>query len=57
MYYLIERTLLPLLFFFLTHGSYSHGSSDIGADGGDEVILDAPGFIRVYRSGASSTSY
>ena len=25
--------------------------SDIGAGGGDEVILDAPGFIRVYRSG------
>ncbi|RCV12015.1 hypothetical protein SEVIR_2G243200v4 [Setaria viridis] len=25
--------------------------SDIGAGGGDEVILDAPGFIRVYKSG------
>jgi len=25
--------------------------SDTGAGGGDEVILDAPGFIRVYKSG------
>lgn len=28
-----------------------HTMSDIGAGGGDEVILDAPGFIRVYKSG------